>query len=164
VYRAPQPGSNLFAPFLVLAGRLLDESFKIGIGDDLPVHYTALDDPAVIHIGLPMIKGATAKQTQAKLESFVASTIQPELKPNDIKRVLREYGPLLGLSDFPGTQAVQNPYVLAFSLARCKQMGIDSAELKKRLDSLTDKDLRAAAQEIFAPERHAAVAIAAKKE
>jgi zinc protease len=163
-YRAPQPGSDLYVPFLVLTGRLLDESFKIGVGDDLPVHYTALDDPAVVHIGLPLIKDAIAKQTQAKLESFVASTFQPELNANDVKRVLREYGPLLGLSDFAGTQAVQNPYLLAFSLGRCRQLGIDSAGLKKRLDSLTDKDLRIAAKEIFAPEKHAAVVIASKKD
>ena len=70
---------------------------------------------------------------------------------------------ILGLDDLPDALLGQNPYGVAFSLARREQLRLDPAKLNRALDALTDDDLRRAAAEIFAPSRHAGAVISIEK-
>ena len=75
--------------------------------------------------------------------------------PTSGRRVKQMLGIIVGLGDLPDEALGQNPYGVAFSLARRDQIGLDSARLARALDAVTDKDLRRVAAEVFAPGRHA---------
>jgi hypothetical protein len=56
----------------------------------------------------------------------------------------------------------QNPYGVAFALARREQMGIDGAALGAAWKAMSADSLRAAAA-LFAPERRCAVIVIAER-
>ena len=66
---------------------------------------------------------------------------------------------ILGLGDIPDVALGQNPYGVAFSLARRDQLGLDTARLNRELEAVTDEDLKRVAAEVFAPSRHAAAIV-----
>jgi zinc protease len=156
-YPAPGPGDKLYPAFLALTSRLLFDSGKITLGDNSPVQYAPLDDSAVLYVNTPVKPGETSKETQTRLEAFVAASIEPKPSGMDVKRVEMFYGTVFCLTDLPPEQAVRNPYAVAYSLGRCQQLGIDSAEMKALLGSLTASDLARAARAFFTPERHSTV-------
>ena len=49
-------------------------------------------------------------------------------------------------------------------MGRREQLGIDSAKLDKAFKAVTDRPLKRAAAEIFAPARHAGAFVTVKKE
>ena len=165
-YAAPLPGSELYAPFLVLAARFWAASAQPGnaAGTDRPcVYFPLLEDPAVLAVSAPAKPGEAAAQAMARLESFVAGTTGPAL--GDAERALarQTFAFFLGTAEIPDFAQAQNPYGAALSLARREQLGIDTVKLNRSLDTLTESDLRRAASEIFAPARHAAAFISPEK-
>ncbi len=160
-YLAPQPGSDLYAPFLVLVSRLWTGAEKLGEGGitGSPVFFTPLDDGSVVAVSLKVQPGESAAAAIGRIEAFVTKTIEPKLQTNEINATRDQLGFLLGLIDVPDELLTQNPYGAAFSLARREQLGLDPAKLNRALDALTDQDIRRAAAEIFAPARHAGAVI-----
>jgi len=159
-YRAPYPNDELYPAFLILAARLTSNTSKLDVNEgESTVSYTALDCPEVIAVTVPGAEGETSEETVERLRNFVAETVERELEPFDATTTKDAYGFLLGLADIPDRVLAKNPYGVAFSLGRRDQLGIDSEKLAEALDAVTDADLRQAAQEHFAPERSAAVAI-----
>jgi zinc protease len=160
-YVAPQPGDELYAPFLVLISRLWAGSAKLG-GDPsfgAPVHFTPMDDPDIVAVSASARRGETAAKALARVEAFVAETVGPKLRDREAAAVGQELGFLLGTTDLPDEMLTQNPYGVAFSLARREQLGIDPAKLGRALEAVTDADLRRAAAEVFGPGRHAGVLV-----
>jgi zinc protease len=157
-YLAPRPGSELYAPFLVLVSRLWAGGSRLG-GSGVtgsPVYFTPLDDGSVVAISVPIKRGETAIEAFKRIEKFVAETIEPKLGAFELAAVKQqELGLILGLRDFPDAALGHNPYGVAFSLARRDQLGLDPARLGRALDAVTDRDLRRVADEVFAPGRHA---------
>jgi zinc protease len=157
-YAAPEPGSDLYAPFLVLVARFWVASAQPGRGDNgrPSVYFPLLEDPAVLGISATAQPGESSRQAIKRLESFVAETIAPQLRDDERASSRQIFARFLGTADLPAFGLAQNPYGVALSVARCEQLGIDTVKLTHAFDTLTESDLRRAAGEIFAPARHAA--------
>ncbi|SIO39957.1 zinc protease [Singulisphaera sp. GP187] len=155
-YQAPDPASDLYAPFLILVSRLWAGSAKLG-GEPgrTPIAFTVLDDPVMLGITTRPNRGEAPRQTLGRLEAFVAEAVEPKLGANERKSAQQTFGFFLGTTDVPDSWLVTNLYGVAFSLARRAQLGIEPARLTQALRTVTDQDLRRAAREIFAPDRHA---------
>jgi zinc protease len=157
-YLAPRPDSEHYAAFLVLVSRLWANGVRFdGPGvTGSPVFYTPLDDGSVVAISARIRPGETSDGAFKRIEAFVAEAIEPKLNVFEARTVQQgELGLVLGLDDLAGEIMKENPYGLAFSLARRDQLGLDAARLNKALKALTDRDLKRAAAEIFAPSRYA---------
>jgi hypothetical protein len=114
-----------------------------------------LEDPAMLGVSARAEPVETAPQAIARLESFVAQTVAPPLRNDERASARQAFAMFLGTAEMPDLALAQNPYGVALALARRKQLGIDSAALGRAFDSLTERDLRRAATEIFAPARRA---------
>ncbi|HEV2947520.1 MAG TPA: insulinase family protein [Gemmataceae bacterium] len=159
-YAAPAPTSELYAPFLVLMGRLWTGAAKLeNKPGRMPVRFAPLDDPEVVHIGSSVHKGESAKEAEQRLTTFVKDAIKPKLDPGEINRLKLQFGFFLGFADQPDSLLAGNPYGVAFSLGRRQQLGINSDKLKKTLEQITEKELRQAAQQVFDPEQHASAVV-----
>ncbi len=155
-YLAPRPGTELYAPFLVLVARLWAGEARLGGSGATgsPVYFPPLDDGSVVAISAPIRRGETPARAFERIEKFVASTIEPKLGARE-RDAAKQRFMILGLGDMPDVVLGQNPYGEAFSLARRDQLGLDAARLGRALDAVTDQDLRRVAAEVFTPGRHA---------
>jgi len=155
-YAAPEPGSEHYAPLLVLVARLWAAMAQPGGGPaQTSVYFPLLEDPAVLGVSAPAKPGETAPQAFARLEAFVADTVAPQLREDERASARQTFALFLGTVELPDFALARNPYGVALSLARREQLGIDPAQLNRAFDALTERDLRRAAGAIFAPSRHA---------
>jgi zinc protease len=164
-YATPQPGSDLYAPFLVLVARFFAASAQPGgNGSGRPsVYFPMLEDPVAFGVSASVKPGETSPQAIARLEAFVAETVESPLRTNERALVRQSFALFLGTAELPDSVLAQNPYGVALSVARREQLGIDPAKLKRAFDALTEGELRGASDKIFAPARHAAVTISPKR-
>jgi zinc protease len=163
-FAAPKPDSDLYAPYLVLVSRLMAGGAKLGAGPQrFPVYVPLLDDPAVLCVTAPAKKGETGKDAAARLEAFVAETIKPELRKDEAATARQAFALFLGTADVPDAQLARNPYGVAFALGRREQLGLDPAKLKKALEGVTDEEMRRAAKEVFAADRHTSAFLTIKE-
>ena len=165
-YAAPAPGSELYAPFLVLVARFWASSAQPGAAGNPgrpSVYFPLMEDPAVLGVSAPAKPGEMAAQAIARLESFVAETIAPPLTDAERAMARQMFALPLGTADIPDFALARNPYGAAISLARREQMAIDPIKLNHAFDALTEADLRRAADNLFAPARHAASFVSPKK-
>ena len=157
-YAVPEPGSDPYAPFLLLVARLWTAMAQAG-GDGGPgrasVYFPLLEDPAVLGVSTAAQSRETAAAAFARLEAFVAETTAPRLRDEERATAHQMFGFFLGTAELPDFVLARNPYGLALSLARREQLALDPARLNRALETLTDQDLHRAASEIFAPGRHA---------
>ncbi|QEH34150.1 ECF RNA polymerase sigma factor SigW [Aquisphaera giovannonii] len=160
-YAAPDPRSDLYAPFLVLAARFWAASATQNGGEPgrPSVYFPVLDDPAMLAVSATARAGETAAQSFARLESFVADTVAPPLRDGEREAARMNFAMFLGTAEMPDAALARNPYGAAFALARREQLGIDPAAVGRAFDALTDRDLRRAADEAFAPGRKVGVRI-----
>jgi zinc protease len=157
-YAVPEPGSDLYAPFLLLVIRLwtaMTQPGRDGGPDRTTVYFPLLEDPAVLGISAAAKPGETAAAALTRLEAFLAETTAPRLRDEERAAARQTLGFFLGTAELPDFALAQNPYGVALSLARREQLGFDPARLNRALDTLTEQDLRRAASEVFAPSRHA---------
>jgi zinc protease len=163
-YPAPQPGSELYVPFLVLVSRLWALGPQLGgVGPTgSPVFFTPLDDGAVVAVSTPAKPGENAAKAFARIEAYVADAIEKKLLPGELATDREQFGLFLGTAEIPDNLLAQNPYGVAFSLSRREQLELNPAQLARAFDAVTDADLRRAAAEVFAPSRHAGAFIAIK--
>jgi zinc protease len=163
-YAAPAPQSDLYTAFLVLVSRLWTGAARLDNGPvGFPVYYTPLDDGAVVAVSSPIRADESPQEAIVRLEGFVAQATGPALADRDRQAVRQTFGFLLGLVEVPDWALARNPYGAAFSIARRLQLGLDAARLNRALDKLTATDLRRAAAEIFAPQKHAGAVVAVKR-
>jgi zinc protease len=165
-YAAPKPGSELYAPFLVLVARFWAASAQPGGGGGTgrpSIYFPLLEDPAVLGVSATAKPGETAPQAIVRLESFVADTIAPPLRDDERASARQMFALFLGTAEIPDFALSQNPYGAALSLARREQLGIDTRKLNRAFNTLTERDLRRAAGEIFTPARHAGAFISPDK-
>jgi len=158
-YAAPNPGTELYAAFLVLAARFWAASAPPGAGGEAggpSVYFPLLEDPAMLGVSEAARPGETPEQAIGRLESFVADTVARPLGDDERASARRTFAMFLGTAEIPDVALAQNPYGVALALARREQLGVDPAALGRAFDSLTERDLRLAA-EIFAPGRRVGV-------
>jgi zinc protease len=159
-YAAPAPGSDLFAPYLVLVARLQADARKLGLpAGRFPVICPLFDDPAAVFVAAPAKEAETAEQAVKRLGAFVEAALKPPLDDRDVANVRAAFGPMLGLDTIPDTLAA-NPYFVAFTLGLQRQLGIKPAEVKAALAKLRDEDLRRAVKEVFGADRRGAAFVA----
>jgi len=154
---APRPSDPAFPAFLVLLARLMRHAAEVGDGDattgrfPAPVFYSGPNDPAVFSVSATVRAKETAQGGTDRLKAFVARIVQPDLQPDEIPTTIHQVGVLFGIGGLPDTMWAQNPYFLAFSLARQMQLGVDAPKLTRALNALTAEDVRRCAQTVFAP-------------
>lgn len=164
--RVPEPGSPLYAPFLVLAARLWSDSTKQAQAKDagrISVAFPLLEDPSMLSLTTTARPGESPEQVPDRLEHFVANSVSAPLRPNDAALATMSFGSMLGVIELPDPIQAQNPYGAALSLARRDQLGIEPAVLRKALNSVTNDDLRQAAREFFSKDRCARSFVAPEK-
>lgn len=158
-YAAPQPGSELYAPFLVVVSRLWAEiGGRLQPGKPPPVYYLPLDDPTVIVLSAEWSDTTPADSALNELDERLQSALTARVKRRDRRRTVNSMA-LLGTVDVPTTAWRQNVYGLAFSTARRLQLGIDGMALRKAIEKTTDADMRRLATSVFAPSKRVAVVI-----
>jgi len=165
---APRPSDPEFPAFMVLLARLIRHAGEVGEDDPSaerfppPVFYSGQTDPAVFSVSATVRAKETAQASADRLKAFVAQTVQPDLQPNEIPATIQQVGVLFGISDLPDAAWAQNPYFLAFSLARQMQLEGDAPKLTRALNALTTEDVRRCAKTVFAPTAWATVIVAPK--
>lgn len=164
-YAAPQPRSDLYAPFLVLTSRLWAASAKFGNDGPTgsPVYFTPLDDGSVVAISSEAMPGETGAQAFARIEAIVAETLKPNLRPFEIAATRQQFAPFTFPANIPENVLSNNIYGVAFALARRQQLRINPARLDKALGAVTEQDIRRAVTEIFGPSKHAGAFVAVRK-
>lgn len=163
-YAPPQPGSDLYVPYLVVVARLLADMSALGAGPGRsPIYCPILDDSSVLGVSAPAKRGETAPQVFARLEVFVARVAGAKLGKDDVASARQAFGFHLGTDDLPDAALAQNTYGVAFSLARREQLGIDPARLDRAFDAVTDRDLRRVVDEVLSPNRHSGAFVSPEK-
>ena len=158
-YAAPQPGSELYAPFLIVASRLLAEGQgRFQPGKPPPVFYTPMDDPTVIVLQAELSDAVGAESALNGLDQRLEAALTAKLARMDRQRTLNFMG-MLGTVQIPSAVWRQNVYGLAFSSGRRLQMGIDGAGLRTAIEETTDSDMQRLAASTFAPSQRVAVVI-----
>ena len=163
-YAAPQPGSELYAPFLVVVSRLWAEiGGRLQPGKPPPVYYPPLDDSTVIILSAEWSDTTPADSVLDKLDDRLQSALTAKVTRRDRRRTANSMA-TLGTVDVPNTAWRQNVYGLAFSTARRLQLGIDGVALRKAIEKTTDADMRRLGTSVFAPSKRVAVVIEPEEE
>lgn len=165
-YRAPSPESDLYAPFLILVARLFVEAMpriQQAAAQQLPVmpfYYPLFDMPNVLFVSREAAADEVGEDAVAPLRAQVAAaTAFRQDAPVDTSFLRQNFGPMLGLTEVPVQMSRMNPYMLAFSLGRRVQLGIEPEALRAAIDGVTVEQLERCRQEVFGPDRGAAVVV-----
>lgn len=160
-YAAPQPDSPLYAPYLVLMARFMQNASKFGgQPGTMPLFVPMLDDPSILAVTTPVEPGESRPKAIARLEALVAEIVGSKLEKREGESTREALGFLLGTTSLADELLTRNVYGVAFSLGRRDQLKINPAKLGDALDSLSDGDLRRAASAVFAPSRHTSAFVA----
>jgi zinc protease len=152
----PQPGSPLYAPYLVLASRLM----RTGGAGETTVHLPPLDDPSLAAISTSARPGESGEQAAGRVWALLDELVKPELRPGETAEVGQMLGFLLGTADLPDSALAANPYGVAFGMGRREQLGLDSARLKAAIEATNADAVREAATDVFGPTRRARIVLA----
>jgi zinc protease len=133
-FAAPAPTSADYAPFLVLLMRLQNQGHKLKPGRGaFPVQFMPLDEPTTVYVKLSVGtvngKTETGRETLTRMEKFVAEAVDAALNKSELAMVAGRYGTMLGTTGPNPFDLVNNPYGVAFGLARRRQLGLDGAEV-----------------------------------
>jgi zinc protease len=159
-FPAPAPDSPLYAPFLVLVGRMQARLAKLEAGPGrMPVYFAPLDDPSALLVSTPVRKDEAPKEAVARLDAFVAAAAEPELAQADLLRTRNVYGMLLGFGEGRERRAALNLYGEAFALGRLEQLGVRADRIDAAIQAVTAEDLRKAARELLTPECRAVAVV-----
>ncbi|MCG7851253.1 MAG: insulinase family protein [Methanosarcinaceae archaeon] len=163
-FRTPDPADRLFHAFLILVARLQVNSDKLNPPQGVfPVGFALLDRPEVVTVHLPVPEEKVrAEAVVDKLKDYVAATISDKFQKKDITNTKQVFGYMLGLLEYPDRIHADNIYGAAFALGMRKHLGIESSELIKKIDSVSQNEITEAAWEYFAPGRYATAVVNVK--
>ncbi|APW60295.1 sigma-70 family RNA polymerase sigma factor [Paludisphaera borealis] len=157
----PQPGSDLYAPYLVLGTRLMKAGAGLGGGPGMaPVYMPLLDDPSLVAVSSPARPGETPEQIAGRLSALLEEAVKPDLGPGEVTEVEQMFGLFLGTVEPPDQALALNPYAVAFTLGRREQLGLDPVKLRAAFQAMKPEAVRRAATEVFGPSRRARVFLA----
>lgn len=139
-FPAPAPSDPNYAGFLMLAATLQSRAIDFGAPKGVaPVQFAPLDRPEVLTVSAPNVAGEDEAKAAARLQAIVER--ETESAKVDAELLGRTYGFLLGLDGPAESDLALNPYGVAFGIARRRQMGLDSAALAGRINSMSQDDL-----------------------
>jgi zinc protease len=164
-YRAPEPGSELYAPFLILTARLVQQEMSatmFGRTPQFSVYYAPLDLPEVLTVSTEPKPGQSDAEVAALLRQRVTSgTAVKEGATVNRASLAQIFGPMLGLGG-PQLTFGEDPYFAAFCLGRRLQLGLEGDALAGAVEAVSADDLRRCAADVFGPERSAVVVVRAE--
>ena len=172
-FRVPEPDSELYAPFLMIAARLQTRAMpdfqkmmrqqRAGRMGLAPVQFAPLDDPDVIYLN--------ATIEEAPVDSSVFQTLRQTIKEAmaassnlnaDRQSFMNIYGAMFGQGNLQMLMISRNPYFAAFTTGRIEQMGIDPAVLRAAIDAVTADDLVRCAEAVFGQSKGVGVLVRLK--
>lgn len=165
-YRAPAPDSKLYAPFLILTARLYEHAMgdiraaMLQQSSVVPLYYAALDVPNLLFVSSEVEPGDD--EAVPSLRRMVMDRLAAGGPNAGRTFLMRQMGPMLGIIELPETAVAMNPYGAAFFPGRQAQMGIDGPTLMADLALVTEDELKRCTEEIFGPDRGAAVVVRVK--
>lgn len=161
-YRAPEPGSELYAPFLILTARLVQQEMSAAMFGRTPqfsVYYAPLDLPEVLTVSTEPKTGQSDAEVAGLLRQRVTSgTAVKEGGTVNRASLAQTFGPMLGLGG-PSLTFGEDPYFAAFCAGRRQQLGLEGDALAAAVEAVSADDLRRCAAEVFGPERSAVVVV-----
>jgi zinc protease len=159
-YRAPAPMSEMYAPFLVLVARLIQERAKLEPdAKHFPIVFAPLDDPEVLTFRLKVGDKDGTKELLKRVQEFVAAAAKAEVTAGDQQRTALLFARQLGTSQLPDALLAEDPYGVAFALGRQEQLAIDPTALAKALQAVTTEQVQRAAREVLGESRGGAVLV-----
>lgn len=154
-YLAPAPDDPTYPAFLTHVARL-----RAAAGDaGMTVGYAPLQTPGVITVSTPLAPGETEEAVVERLRAWIAEQLGRPLDDAEREQVLDDLATTFGADGYPEEQLVDDPFAVAFSLARTAQLGVDVPALVRAVEALDDDDLATSASATFGPERSAAAVV-----
>lgn len=157
-YRAPSPADRSYPAFLVLVHRLQVNSEQL----KFLVFYAPLDRPEVISLVLPVENQESPEAALDRLESLVDEIRTRKIDNEEIKASRRNFNFMFCRETYPNSVLARDPYGVAFTMGRKKQLGISGDTLMRQIDTVTKEELSAAG-EYFTLEKSAAAIVKVKK-
>lgn len=147
---APSISSDDYPAFSVLAIRLLRETqIRRGQAVTNSVGYTPLDRPEVLTLTRVMDEGETQDEATNRLGKQMTDIVAKPITQAD-RTSAKEFARLLGVDGYPELMTRGNPYGVAFSTARTKQLGFDAKGYSAAVDALNEDDMESVRTKYFA--------------
>jgi zinc protease len=162
-FRAPSPADRLFPAFLVIVHRLQANTGKLKPSPNIfPVIYAPFDRPEVINLNLPVVDQETPEAVLVQLRSYVDEMRTAKLDKEDLKATRQFFNFTFCRESCPDGILMRDPYGVAFTMGREKQLGINGDSIMQQITAVTQEELVEAGK-YFAPEKSAAVIVKIKK-
>ncbi len=162
-YRAPSPTDRLFPAYLVIVHRLQSNAGKLKPPQNtFPVFYSPFDRPEVISLNLPALGQETPEAVLARLKSYVDEMRTVKLDKEELRAARQYFNFGFYRENCPDGILARDPYGVAFTIGRKKQLGINGDTILQQITTVTQEELMEAG-EYFAPENSAAVVVKIKK-
>jgi hypothetical protein len=126
------------------------------------VFYAPFDRPEAITLNLPAVNREIPEAVLARLRSYVAEMRAVKLDREELKNARQYFNFTFCRESYPTVVLARDPYGVAFTIGRKKQLGINGDTLMRQIDAVTQEELTAAG-EYFAPEKSAAAIVKIKK-
>jgi len=157
-YRAPETDHPLYPAFLLLATHLRASSFT-GDGPEVQVRYTHmyLDDPRSFHLRTGVREGEEDRAAAQRLRSTFAADVSKTLSAQQLAQTKSMLSVSVSPDEIVRLTRGKNPYRIAFTHARLKQMGWEAADLAERVDQVEGAHMKEAVETFFVPENEVLV-------
>jgi len=150
---APPASDALYAPFLVLAARLMDKPPEARTWE---ASYDPVKRPGLLFITGPVGKAEQAEPAAARMRAEVGTLLARPPAPDDTAGARERFGLFLEPKLVDPALCAKDARAFAVARARRAQRGLDVAPLGQALDATTKEQLDEAAK-LFEPKRTAAV-------
>jgi len=132
---------------LVVAARLFAAAAAAGRdpatgAPDTTIQFAPLDGLEDIVLSTVLRSSETPEQAIERLDKMLDAALLAPTKA-DAELVVKTFGFLFALADFPESALAANPYGVALGLARRRQMGFDPAHVRAALPKVTREEMQA---------------------
>ena len=159
-WRAPECDSEEYAPFVVLARRLMAHAMRRGTTGLEPFpQYAPLDAPEVLSIAKRIVPGESSAEAAAAIDAWVQEIADEPLGRREGIATARDFAWLLGTAPLPHAHLARDPYGPAFGIARRAQLGMDGSALARRLAAVDQAAFEAMFERVFGAGTGAAAAV-----
>lgn len=149
----PAMSDPLFAPFLMLAARLLDKPAQPRSWE---VSYDPLKRPEILFVTGPVGQGEQPEPAAGRIRAEVAALLGQPPSAGDIPKTRERFHLLLEPNMLSPAVCAKDARAFAVAWARRAQLEVDAGALRQALDATTKEQLDEAAK-LFEPKRSAAV-------
>jgi hypothetical protein len=152
---APAPSDPLFAPFLLLAGRLLEKPSQPRAWE---ARYDPLGRPDLLSLTGPVGQAESPEPAAERIRSEAAAILARALAPDDVARTRETFRLFLEPRSLDPGLCAKDPRALARARARHAQLHLGDSSARDALARITPEQLEEAARLFDA--RHSTAVIA----